>query len=248
MITWAHVIVDLPEPARPAGEAFWSAVLGGSLGEAWDGHPEFASFLPSAGTRSVHRQVVGNGPPRVHLDLQVDDLDAETDRLRGLGAVVGQRVGDDWVTLTSPGGAVFCLVNAPTPQDRPPPVAGADGVRRRLVQICLDVPHGGGASEAAFWRAVLPWRWDEIDAPEFLGRLVPPPGAPVEVLLQELGADDPGTAVRAHLDLGSDDLEATVNELVGLGAVRLATGDGFVPLRDPVGMVFCVTAQSPDNP
>lgn len=248
MITWAHAVLDLPEPARAAGETFWSDVLGSTVAEPWMGRPELASFQPPSGTRSVHRQVVGDGPPRVHLDLQVDDLDAETGRLRDLGATVGQRVRDDWVTLTSPGGAVFCLVSSPAPQHRPPPVVGSDGVRRRLVQICLDIPHGRGGVEAAFWRAVLPWRWVEFDAPEFLGRLVPPPGSPLEVLLQELGADDSGTTVRAHLDLGSDDLETTVGHLVGLGAVRLGTGDGFVALRDPVGIVFCVTGQSPDNP
>lgn len=196
----------------------------------------------------MHRLVVGDAPPRAHLDLEVSDLDAESERLAGLGATVGRRLGADWVTLTSPDGAAFCLVSAPRPRDRPAAFTATDGVRRRLVQICLDVPHGRGEAESAFCRALLPWRWIEIDAPEFLGRLVPPPGTPLEVLLQELGADDPGTAVRAHLDLGADDVEATVADLVGLGAVQLHTGDGFVALRDPVGMVFCVTAQSPDNP
>lgn len=248
MITWVHVLLDLPAPARAAGEAFWSAVLGWPLAEPWAAHPEFASFLPPTGARWVHRQLVGDGPPRVHLDLEVDDLEAETDRLRALGAAVGTRVGDDWVRLTSPGGAVFCLVGGPASQDRPPPATGRDGVRRRLVQVCLDIPHGQVEDEVAFWRAALPWRWVEIDEPEFLGRLVPPTGSPVQVLLQELGADDSGRTVRAHPDLGSDDLSSTVVELVELGAERVGSGDGFVALRDPAGLVFCVTRQSPDRP
>lgn len=229
MITWAYAFLELPEPARAVGEAFWSRAIGSSLDEP------------------VHDQPVEEGPPRVHLDLEVSDL-ADIERLTALGATLDRPIGDDRVTLTSPGGASFCLVRSAGPHHRLPAVTGANGVRRRLVQLCLDIPHGRGETETAFWRAVLPWRWVEIDEPEFLGRLRPSPGAPLEVLLQELGADDPGTQVRAHLDLGSDDLEATVAELVGLGAVRLATGDGFVSMRDPVGMVFCVTAQSPDNP
>ena len=248
MISWVHVLLDLPEPARSAAEQFWAAVLGGPLGEPMASHPEFASFVPPSGDRWVHRQIVGDGPPRVHLDLEVADLDPEIERLRGLGATIGRRDGDEWVTLASPGGAVFCLITGPASQDRPPPVAGTDGVRRRLVQVCLDIPHGRAEAEAAFWSSVLPWRWQEIQDPEFVGRLVPPPGAPLQVLLQELGADDEGTAVRAHLDLGSDDREATAAELVALGAVRLGTGDGWVLLRDPAGMAFCVTANSPDRP
>ncbi len=230
MITWAYAVLDLPEALRPAGEAFWSSVLGSWLDER------------------LHPAVAEDDPPRVHLELEVSDLDTEAERLAGLGATVDRRIEDDRRTLTSPGGAPFCLVSASGPHDRRPAVTSADGVRRRLVQLCLDIPHGRSEVEAAFWRAALPWRWVEIAEPEFLGRLMPSPGAPLELLLQELGADDPGTAVRAHLDLGSDDLEATVAEVVELGAVRLHTGDGFVALRDPVGLVFCVTAQSPDNP
>ncbi|WP_375423139.1 VOC family protein [uncultured Friedmanniella sp.] len=248
MITWAHVILDLPEAARSADEPFWSSVFGGSLADPWDGHPELASFLPPAGDRSVHRQLVGDGPPRVHLDLEVDDLQAETERLRLLGATPGRRVGEEWVTLSSPGGAVFCLVIGPASQDRPPPVVGAGGVRRRLVQVCLDIPPGRSHEEAAFWRSVVPWRWEEVQDPEFLGRLVPPPGAPLQLLLQELGPDDGGATVRAHLDVGSDDREATATELVGLGALRLGEGDGWVLLQDPAGMAFCVTAHPPDRP
>ena len=55
-------------------------------------------------------------------------------------------------------------------------------------------------------------------------------------------------AVRAHIDLGADDIEAEAARLVGLGAERLGPGRGWIVLRDPVGMVFCVTGNSPDDP
>jgi hypothetical protein len=36
--------------------------------------------------------------------------------------------------------------------------------------------------------------------------------------------------------------------MVGLGAERLGAGRGWIVLRDPVGMIFCVTGNAPDNP
>ncbi|GII52439.1 hypothetical protein Pth03_08280 [Planotetraspora thailandica] len=45
---------------------------------------------------------------RLHLDLDCDDLDAETERLVALGASV-QAVHDGWTVLTDPEGNEFCL-------------------------------------------------------------------------------------------------------------------------------------------
>jgi hypothetical protein len=100
----------------------------------------------------------------------------------------------------------------------------------------------------AFWRTATAWRWSEGSGDEFAGKLYPPAGSSVQLLLQRLGSDDPATAVRAHIDLGADDIEAEATRLVGLGAERLERGRGWIVLRDPVGMVFCVTGNSPDNP
>jgi hypothetical protein len=116
------------------------------------------------------------------------------------------------------------------------------------VQVCLDIPSRHLDVEPVFWRAVLPWREVVISEPEFLGRLVPPAGAPLQVLLQRLGDDDDSTATRAHLDLGSEDIAADAELLMGRGAVHLHTGGGFIALRDPAGLAFCVTANSADAP
>ena len=83
---------------------------------------------------------------------------------------------------------------------------------------------------------------------EFAGKLYPPTGSSAQLLLQRLGSDDPATAVRAHIDLGADDIAAEAERLVGLGAKRLGPGRGWIVLRDPVGMVFCVTGNSPNDP
>ncbi len=51
---------------------------------------------------------------RVHLDVEVDDIDTERDRLVGLGgAAVGSLVVDDqgpFQVMTDPEGNEFCLV------------------------------------------------------------------------------------------------------------------------------------------
>jgi hypothetical protein len=242
---WLHAVLDLPPDAGPA-EAFWVETLGWPLGEPWADHPELRSFTPPSGDAYVHRQTV-HGDPGVHLDVEVADVLSETGRLVDLGATPVRRTAD-WQTLRSPGGLAFCLVEGQQHAARPGPVTGPAGLRRRLVQVCLDIPARHLDVEPDFWRAVLPWREVVITEPEFLGRLVPPPGAPLQVLLQRLGDDDGGTTTRAHLDLGSDDIAAYAERLVGRGAVHLHTGGGFIALRDPAGLAFCVTANSPDAP
>lgn len=244
MTPWLHAVLDLPAGAEDA-EAFWAEALGWPLGEPWPGHPELASFAPPRGDAYVHRQRVQGGPG-VHLDLEVPDVDAEDERLVGLGATRVRRTAE-WRTLRSPGGLPFCLVAA-RPRVRPDPVTGPSGRRRRLVQVCLDVPARHLAVEPAFWRAALPWPVVAQESPEFLGRLVPPPGATLQVLLQALGEDDGGDVTRAHLDLGADDVAAEADRLIGLGAQLLRDRGGFIALRDPAGSGFCVTANSPDAP
>ena len=95
------------------------------------------------------------------------------------------------------------------------------GHRSRLVQICIDSPPAVHDQEVAFWRAATGWRWREGSHDEFAGKLYPPTGSSVQLLFQRLGSDDPATAVRAHIDLGADDVEAEATRLVELGAERL---------------------------
>ena len=246
MTTWLHAVLDLPADDGGA-TAFWAEALGWPLGEPWPGHPELRSFTPPAGDAYLHRQTVA-GPAAVHLDLEVADVDAETRRLVALGAAPVRRT-DGRQTLRSPGGLPLCLVAGRTHASRPAPLTTGGGHRRRLVQVCVDIPPQHLAVEAAFWRAALGWREVAIDDPEFLGRLVPPAGSALQVLLQRLGADDGATATRAHLDLGAGGAVAADAALLqDLGATHLHDGSGFVALRDPAGLAFCTTGNDPDAP
>ena len=63
--------------------------------------------------------VVTPGKTAVHLDLRVEDPDAEVARLEGLGARVAWRVdetdrgGSRWTTMAAPHGTLFCVLPAP---------------------------------------------------------------------------------------------------------------------------------------
>jgi hypothetical protein len=241
---WLHVFIDVAPPVSEESATFWSATLGWPLGEPWPGHPEFRSFTPPQGDSYVHQQVGDHGP-RIHVDLEAFDRGL-ADRLVRLGAVITGD-GDGWCPMKSPGGLPFCLVDR---RDHIRPAAQRfGGHSTRLVQICIDSPADLHDQEVDFWRQATGWRWRPGDRDEFAGKLYPPTGSSAQLLLQRLGSDDLATAVRAHIDLGADDVEAEAARLVGLGAERLGPGRGrWIVLRDPVGMVFCVTGNSPDDP
>jgi hypothetical protein len=118
------------------------------------------------------------------------------------------------------------------------------------VQVCIDSPALAHDREVAFWRAATGWRWvaSPEESEEFAGKLYPNPGSPIQLLLQRLQRDDPGARVRAHLDLGCEDREAEAARLATLGASRLWDGSGWITLRDPSGLLFCVTGNPPDDP
>ena len=238
---WLHVFVDVPAESAEAARGFWSAVTGWDVGPPWPGRPEFTSLEPADGSAYAHLQMI-DGPARVHLDLVADDVDAERERLVGLGATAGTRT-DSWQVMASPGGLPFCLVHEPGPKRRPGPVSWPDRHRSRLTQLCIDSPAAYAGLERDFWRQATGWRYRPSDAAEFDGKLFPPEGGTMQLLLQRLGSDDGGDRTRAHIDLDTDDRDAEVERVIGLGARLVGPGRGWVVLQDPAGLPFCVTVQ-----
>jgi catechol 2,3-dioxygenase-like lactoylglutathione lyase family enzyme len=243
-----HVIIDVPPTLVETSTAFWSAALGCTVGEPWPEHPELCSLVPESGRPYVHLQTGDHGP-RVHLDMEVVDPDAEASRLAALGGsarAAREATGDSaWHAMLSPAGFPCCLLPA-RPAVVPKSWRAPDGHRLRLVQVCLDMPRVQAPAETGFWRAASGWHWVPSADEAFLGKLHHGGASPVQLLLQRLGESDPAETVRAHIDLGTDDIEAAVHRLVRLGASRGLTGSGWVVLTDPVGMVFCVTENPPD--
>jgi Glyoxalase-like domain len=242
-MNWVDCIIDAPADLEPSMSGFWSSALGWPLGKRWPGHPEFASFEPPAGAAYVHRQVI-DGPPRVHIDLGVVDIEAETRRLCALGATAGERT-DDWQVMASPGGLPFCLVLESPAKVPPSAVRWGDGHASRLAQICIDAPDSVFDAEVEFWPRATGWPLHPSRSLEFAGKCYPPDNGPLHLLLQRLGSDDGATRTRAHIDLASDEVLAEVDRLLDIGATLIGPGDGWVALRDPDGTPFCVTAQSP---
>ncbi len=236
-----HAVIDVPADQHATAESFWGRVLGWRAGAPWPGHPELSSFEPPDGTSYVHLQRI-DGPGRVHLDVEAEQPHVMVSRAVDLGAVsVAER--DRWHTLRSPGGLPFCVVGAGegVPAE---PLTWPDGHRSRMVQVCIDSPARAHDGEVAFWRDLLPWRWEASDDPEFAGKLKPGNGSPLQLLFQRV--DEPEGPVRAHLDHGTDDLPLEVARLLALGATDVAPGRGWHVFRDPTGQLFCATENSPD--
>jgi hypothetical protein len=51
---------------------------------------------------------------RVHLDIEIDDIEAEVARLQKLGATIFKRL-DRWVVMQAPSGQRFCVVRVQRP-------------------------------------------------------------------------------------------------------------------------------------
>lgn len=240
-MSWLHVVLDVPGDQLPATADFWSRALGWPTGDPWAGHPELRSFVPATGDAYMHLQSI-DGPPRVHVDLESEEPDRTVAEAVDMGAVVVAE-NDIWRTLRSPGGLPFCVLRA-AEHEPPPPLSLPDGHRVRMVQVCVDSPKGVHDAEVAFWRALLPGRWVPSEAPEFAGKWHDDAGSPVQLLFQ--GLDEEDGPVRAHLDLGTDDLPAERRRLLEVGATDVGAGrGGWHVLRDVNDLLFCVTANSP---
>jgi len=241
-MSWLHVVIDVPADRHALAADFWGRALGWSAGDPWPGHPELRSFVPPAGSAYVHLQEIG-GPPRVHLDLEAAEPAETVRRARDLGATLVADHGS-WQVLGSPGGLPFCVLAAQE-HELPRPVTWPDGHRSRMVQVCVDSPRPAHDREVAFWRELLGGRWVASSEPEFAGKWHDDAGSPLQLLFQVLEEDD--GPVRAHLDHGADDVPAEVERVRALGADDLGRGHGrWHVLRDPVGLPFCVTANSPE--
>ena len=103
--------VDVEDAAE-----FWSAALGYRLLYRRDpyivlGAPDEAS--PRVVIQRVPQRPASSGP--VHLDLRVDSVQPEVDRLAALGARAEQEVeeaGKRWTVMIAPEGTRFCVCPA----------------------------------------------------------------------------------------------------------------------------------------
>jgi predicted enzyme related to lactoylglutathione lyase len=110
------VLIDHPEEDWEQAMSFWAGVQGVTPLEGDDDMPEYRT-LGSIGSVAVWSQRTGSGTaPRVHLDIETDDVPAEVARVLALGAKVLEERGT-YTILQDPAGMVFCVVPVQTGDD-----------------------------------------------------------------------------------------------------------------------------------
>jgi len=119
---FSTLLIDVPRAEVPAATEFWSSALGVPARPSPD-EEQFTSLRGAFPELVMAIQSVDDAP-RYHIDIETDDLDAETARLIGLGAVeIGRWL--DCRTLQAPGGHLLCVI----------PVHSAPETFQRLAQV-----------------------------------------------------------------------------------------------------------------
>ncbi|GAB3086573.1 VOC family protein [Micromonospora schwarzwaldensis] len=101
------LIIDAPQESAGEVTAFWSAALGAQV-RTDPSEPEFTGLADVVPGLVTAVQAVDDAP-RHHLDIETDDVPAEVERLRGLGATPVSRWQDCHV-LRAPGGHLVCVI------------------------------------------------------------------------------------------------------------------------------------------
>lgn len=102
------IVIDCQTPKDFAdAAAFWTEALGLTKSEHQPDDRYLALAVPDGEVRVILQQV--EHEPRVHLDIETDDKEAEARRLIALGAKPVGRV-KAWHVLEAPSGHRFCLI------------------------------------------------------------------------------------------------------------------------------------------
>jgi predicted enzyme related to lactoylglutathione lyase len=106
-------LVDVPRADYARSVEFWGAALE-RAGEAEVDDPDYTSFGEPTPGVELMVQAVDDDSPRIHLDIETDDVEAEVARLAALGAREVDRI-ESWVVMADPAGVVFCVVRVQVP-------------------------------------------------------------------------------------------------------------------------------------
>ncbi|MBM0239493.1 glyoxalase/bleomycin resistance/dioxygenase family protein [Micromonospora sp. ATA32] len=101
------ILIDTPEADAAQAAAFWSAALGVPA-QPSPGEPQFIDLHGALPGLVTAVQAVDDAP-RFHLDIETDDVEAETARLLALGATQVA----PWLecrVLRVPGGHLVCVL------------------------------------------------------------------------------------------------------------------------------------------
>lgn len=241
--SWLSAFLDFRADAYEPGIRFWSAVTGFDVSAPRGETGEFVSLLPTEGDNYLRVQRRAEGGSRLHVDLSVADPHEAADRAIALGATEVADYGTH-IAVASPGGLVLCFVSHGG-SIRPSPAVWPTGHRSAVYQVCIDIPSEVYDVESRFWAQVMGASIEVLPArPEF-SWLRGQRQFALDVLLQRL--DETRGEVTAHLDLGTNDRSAEVARHVALGATQLVNEQFWATMRDPTGLVYCITGRDPAN-
>ena len=102
------VYIDSSEDQADAGVAFWSGALGMESAHSGDPDNPYTRLEGTADRIEVNLQRV-NDTSRFHLDIETDDVEAEVERLKALGATRKEKI-EEWWVMEAPSGHLFCVV------------------------------------------------------------------------------------------------------------------------------------------
>jgi predicted enzyme related to lactoylglutathione lyase len=238
-----HVTFAAQDPERLAG--FWAEFLDGYSAE-----PAGESWRASGGDVALFFNRMEKSPAielPIHLDINVPDREAELQRLLGLGAKLvetkSHAIGDlseTWTVMRDPEGNGFCIQSPPNVEQR--------SVGNVTFSCAEPIALG------KFWAAALGWPDEEIDQ-SFIQQLLDAgmderetesfyvtretPTSRPRFLFQRREKSRPAS-YPIHLDFRSDNREAEVDRLTGLGATVEQVKSTHTVMRDPEGNPFCV--------
>ena len=105
----AGFIIDCETEDLEAAAEFWGSALGMDLHYFDDQQASnYVKLVDPDNNMHIEVQSVDH-PSRVHLDIETDDIDAEVERLKGLGAKEVSRI-KRWCVMEAPTGQRFCVV------------------------------------------------------------------------------------------------------------------------------------------
>lgn len=105
-------LIDVPAESHGREVAFWAGALDRDPHYDPD-DPDYADFGEVIPGVTVMVQRVDD-VPRVHLDIETDDVEAEVRRLEALGAERVAQI-ESWWVMRDPAGLLFCVVRVQDP-------------------------------------------------------------------------------------------------------------------------------------
>lgn len=105
----AVILIDHPRPRSESTLRFWQRAVGLPPAQSEGTYAELG-WLDGVELAFQH---LDEGSPRIHLDLETDDVPAEVARLVGLGATIRVDHGE-YAELADPDGVIFCVVPVQT--------------------------------------------------------------------------------------------------------------------------------------